>query len=140
MKPTIPSKDQIPRYDEICDLKIEPDVAGGRCLSHATILLEVEEMHFADCPYLVCMGPVEENVLHCWLEAGEIVADFTQPEGRRFYYRNEYYEILRISDDLVKRYTFEYASGRAMRNGGSAEFWEFDLTRFHAAPTPPAQT
>ena len=44
----------------------------GNCLNHAKVLLGIPSD--LSTVVVLCMGPVHSNMLHCWLEAGEVGA------------------------------------------------------------------
>jgi hypothetical protein len=76
------------------------------------------------------MGPREVvpgcELLHCWLEAGETVADLTTAE--RFFRKSEYYTQQRVNVGEVRRFTLEEA-GRLLLDEGIT-FWGFDLKMY----------
>ena len=81
----------------------------------------------------VCMGPVSSDCLHCWLEAGETVADLTRPP--RFFVRDDYYEQRNVQRDKVKRYSQSEVAAHINREG-RLTFWDFDPSRYWTKWSP----
>lgn len=78
------------------------------------------------------MGPTRGNVLHCWLETGEALADLTS--RMRLFSRNGYYERFAVNAGEVRRYSLQEIAERMGK--GDLTFWGFALEKYIVNPVP----
>lgn len=100
MELTKPHARSVPLHAVLLPIRIDPSFSLGHVAKLAS-LIDESGSH----PYSVCMGPISGARRHCWLEAGEIVADLTWPFSQQFFQRDEYYSAMQIEPSKVRRYT-----------------------------------
>lgn len=109
--------ERIPEHAALSNWKLD----GGRCLDHYQVLMSLSD----STDYVLCMGPAQNNMLHCWLENDWRAVDLTQPT--KFFDRGEYYAAFGIAAGEIKRYSRLDALFRA---ASAVEFWDFDVSKF----------